>query len=148
MVGRDGATEWNPENGVLYYQDFYGRFDSLQRKYRVPDPSLFVNHEVVHYIAHQQDITQALNQWEEYALKGEHYIVETMMCVPGRLEQFNQPAKYNVSDSTGGVDTALARCQSFLLQDPIDVVEDWTLFQAFVEDSVERLAIWNRPRKT
>eukprot|EP00971_Amphidinium_carterae_P258308 5127022-Amphidinium_carterae.1 len=45
MVGRDGATEWNPENGVLYYQDFYGRFDSLQRKVRVPDPSLFVNHE-------------------------------------------------------------------------------------------------------
>eukprot|EP00971_Amphidinium_carterae_P182870 3629046-Amphidinium_carterae.1 len=23
MVGRDGS-EWNPPNGVIYYQDFYG----------------------------------------------------------------------------------------------------------------------------
>eukprot|EP00971_Amphidinium_carterae_P233797 4639407-Amphidinium_carterae.1 len=61
---------------------------------------------------------------------------------------FNQPAKYEVNDSTSGVETAFARCQSFLLHDPIDVVDDWTLFRAFVEDSVERLAIWNRPRKT
>eukprot|EP00971_Amphidinium_carterae_P218245 4331982-Amphidinium_carterae.1 len=148
MVGRDGSTEWNPESGVLYYQDFYGRFDSLQRKYRVPDPSVFVNHEVVHYIAHQEDITQALHQWEEYAITRDHYIMETGMCVPGRLEHFNQPTEYCVNDSTSGVDTAFARCQSFLLHDAIDVVEDWPLFQAFVENSVEKLAIWNRPRKT
>eukprot|EP00971_Amphidinium_carterae_P314667 6254944-Amphidinium_carterae.2 len=97
MVGRDGTNEWNPANGLLYYQDFYGRLDSLQRKYRVPDPSVFVNHEVVHYIAHQKDITQALKQWEKHALQGDYYIVGTMMCVPGRMERHNEPAKYDAT---------------------------------------------------
>eukprot|EP00971_Amphidinium_carterae_P094248 1865747-Amphidinium_carterae.1 len=60
-----------------------------------------------------------------------------MMCVPVRLEQFQQPAKYDVNDSTSGVDTALARCQTFQLHGPINVVEDWTLFQSYVEDSIE-----------
>eukprot|EP00971_Amphidinium_carterae_P024172 477352-Amphidinium_carterae.1 len=38
MVSRDGS-EWNPPDGVTYYQDFFARLDSLQKKYRVPDPS-------------------------------------------------------------------------------------------------------------
>eukprot|EP00971_Amphidinium_carterae_P024700 487298-Amphidinium_carterae.1 len=59
MVSRDGSV-WNPLDGVTYYQDFFARLDSLQKKYRVPDPSVFVNHELVHYIAHQKDIEQAL----------------------------------------------------------------------------------------
>eukprot|EP00971_Amphidinium_carterae_P085771 1696875-Amphidinium_carterae.1 len=147
MVGKDGS-DWEPLNGVIYYQDFYGRFDSLQKKYRIPDPSLFVNHEVIHYIAHQKDIAQALNQWEEHAVKEDHYVVETMMCVPGRLGQYQQPTKYEANDSTTGVETAFARCQTFQLHGPINVVEDWTLFQSYVEDSIERLPVWDRPSKT
>eukprot|EP00971_Amphidinium_carterae_P278741 5533537-Amphidinium_carterae.1 len=147
MVGKDGS-EWNPPNGVIYYQDFYGRFESLQKKYRVPDPSLFVNHEVIHYIAHQSDIAQALNQWEEHALQEEHFIFDTRMCVPGRLEQFQQQTKYEANDSKTGVETAFARCQTFQLHGPINVVEDWTLFLSYVEDSIERLPVWDRPSKT
>eukprot|EP00971_Amphidinium_carterae_P156467 3101627-Amphidinium_carterae.1 len=51
-------------------------------------------------------------------------------------------------DETSGVDSAMARCQTFQLQGAIDVVDDWADHTSYVEDSIERLQIWNRPRKT
>eukprot|EP00971_Amphidinium_carterae_P168076 3330303-Amphidinium_carterae.1 len=146
MVSKDGS-EWNPQSGVTYYQDFFAKLDSLQKKYRVPDPSLFVNHELVHYIAHQKDIEQALKQWEEHATIGNHYIDGTGMCVPGRLEQFQQPSRHAVNDNTSGVALAMARCQTFQLQGAIEVIDDWTDHTSYMEASIERLTIWNRPRK-
>eukprot|EP00971_Amphidinium_carterae_P301091 5982367-Amphidinium_carterae.2 len=118
------------------------------KKYRVPDPSLFVNHEVVHYIAHQKDCEQAIKQWEEHAMIGDHYIDGKAMCVPGRLEQYHQPSRHDVNDSTSGVDRALARCQAFQLHGALDAIDDWTDHVSYMEASIERLNIWNRPRKT
>eukprot|EP00971_Amphidinium_carterae_P310220 6164690-Amphidinium_carterae.1 len=126
-VSKDGS-EWNPPNGVTYYQDFNARLDNLQKKYREPDTSL--------------------PQWADYAIVGDHYVEGAGMCVPGRLEQYNQPSRHEVNDSTSGVKTAEARCLTFQLQGAIEVVDNWTEHVAYTEHAIERLDIWNRPRKT
>eukprot|EP00971_Amphidinium_carterae_P211882 4204685-Amphidinium_carterae.1 len=147
MVSKDGS-EWNPPNGMIYYQEFFVKLDSLQKTYRVPDPSVFVNHEVIHYIAHLKDCEQAIKQWEEHATIGNHYIDGTSQCVPGRLEQYHQPPKHSVSDTSSGVERALVRCQTFQLHGAIEVIGDWTDHVSYMEFNIERFNIWNRPRKT
>eukprot|EP00971_Amphidinium_carterae_P250033 4963563-Amphidinium_carterae.1 len=139
MVSKDGS-EWKPTRGVDYYSEFRSKLDSLQKKYREPDTSLFVNHELMYY--------QIIRQWEAYARHNSFYDGEFGISIPGRMERFNQPSQHDCNDTTCGVETAFARYTTFQLHGAIDVVENWADHSSYMEASIERLEIWNRPRKT
>eukprot|EP00971_Amphidinium_carterae_P214329 4253611-Amphidinium_carterae.5 len=112
------------------------------------DTSLFVNHKLVHYLAHQKDCDQVIRQWEEYARIGSLYDGQFGITIPGRMEQYNRPARHDCKDYTCGVEAALARNLTFQLQGAIDIISTWADHTSYMEASMERLEIWNRPRKT
>eukprot|EP00971_Amphidinium_carterae_P271142 5380734-Amphidinium_carterae.1 len=44
LMGKNG-TEWKPEDGLTYYTWIKAEWAYLKKKVRIPDPSLFINHD-------------------------------------------------------------------------------------------------------
>eukprot|EP00971_Amphidinium_carterae_P058821 1162903-Amphidinium_carterae.1 len=59
-----------PHDGVGYYQLMAdGKITSVTRCIRVPDASIQVNHELIHYVAQSFDCANLLQLWRERAEK-------------------------------------------------------------------------------
>eukprot|EP00971_Amphidinium_carterae_P100641 1990957-Amphidinium_carterae.1 len=131
LTGKTGM-EWQPANGQAYYNLMRSRVASLQKKVRIPDPSLFINHEMVHLIAQLPECDQSVRHWDALAQSGVIYDADTMD------PPFNQDP---------GIKQALLRYQTLPLQGLVRTVTDWQQHESYTEQSIYDLDVWLRPTK-
>eukprot|EP00971_Amphidinium_carterae_P177291 3515924-Amphidinium_carterae.1 len=129
-----------PADGVGYYQLMAGgMITSVKRCIRVPDASIQVNHELIHYVAQSFDCADLLRLWKERA---ERFVFFDGICrFPYSIENKNDKHRRIYDDSKSGVQKALYRYGTLQLHDAVSAITDWSQHKAVLPDLVHSMAL-------
>eukprot|EP00971_Amphidinium_carterae_P266207 5280440-Amphidinium_carterae.1 len=146
LMGKNNA-EWHPESEVSYYNWIESDTAYLKKTIRVTDPSLFINHGVVHLIAQLPECEGSVRHWHDMAINNMIYDADSNTNIPSRAicRQAVSDPPHNQDPS---VHQALFRYQTLPLQGLVKAVTDWWQHESYAEGKICDLNVWRRPTKT
>eukprot|EP00971_Amphidinium_carterae_P336564 6472990-Amphidinium_carterae.2 len=144
MAGNE--MPYSPADGDKYYALMgIGAVASLKRCVRVPDASVHVNHELIHYVAQSFDCVKLLRLWKNRA---ESFQIYDGKCrFPHAIESKFDKQRDVEGDAKTGVEKGLCRYGTLKFHDALSAITDWAQHKSVLPDLVHKMAIWVGQKK-
>eukprot|EP00971_Amphidinium_carterae_P046663 919334-Amphidinium_carterae.3 len=142
LMKSDGRAIFHSDGVGYYTMMAEGMITSVQKCVRVPDPSIHVNHELIHYVAQSYDCADLLQLWKERA---EGFSFFDGRCrFPATIISKLDKQRGDYEEGRSGIQKAMTRYTTLPLHDTLSVIADGSQHRTVLPDFVYQMNIWVR----